>query len=108
MPSYKLIRRILAEALSQKVSAPIAQDDFVFITDVYASPSRTIAELHELERLGYIKYIEPGLFMPSYSTFHWKRILALKVLRYIGYSIITPILVTLATMWVTGKLQLPG
>ena len=108
MPSYKLIRRILAEVNSQKVSDPIEEQEFVFANSLFDSSARAASEFRELERLGYIRYTEPGKFVPMYPLFHWKLLLALKILRYIGYSILTPILVTLATLWVTSLLQSAG
>lgn len=108
MPSYKLIRRILVTVNTQKVSEPIEEDDLVFFSDLFKSSAHAASEFQELERLGYIRYIEPGKFVPMYPLFHWKLILLLQILRYIGYSILTPILVTLATLWVTSLLQSAG
>ena len=108
MPSYRLIRRILKEVNSQRVSDPIEEDDFVFLSDLFKSSAHAVSELHELERLGYIKFVETGKFIPLYPLFHWKEILFLKILRYVGHSILTPILVTLVTLWLTSLLQSAG
>ena len=108
MPSYKLIRRILATVNAQNVSEPIEEEDLVFFSDLFKSSAHAASEFQELERLGYIRYTQPGKFVPMYPLFHWKLNLALKILHYVGYSIITPILVTLATLWVTSLLQPAG
>lgn len=108
MPSYRLIRRILKEVNKQKVSAPIEEDELLFLCNWFKSSAHAASEFRELERLGYVRYVEPGKFVPMYPLFHWKLILLLQILRYIGYSILTPLLVTLATLWVTSLLQSAG
>ena len=108
MPSYRLIKHIVAQSGKNSPSPQVNEDDFVFTCDLFKSPSRLRSELGELERCGYICRTEPGHFAPAYRAYHWRRILLSKILRYIGLSVITPILVTLLTMWITGALQPPA
>ncbi|MGM9601865.1 MAG: hypothetical protein ACI3W5_09860 [Faecousia sp.] len=107
MASYRLIQQILDELQYEKAKEhnfALNTEDFIFSCNLFSDPAQTRAELDELERCGYIKYIHPDHFVPIYRAFHWKREKVLSALHYIGRSFLTPIFVTLATIWVTSRL----
>lgn len=105
--NYKLIQEILkaTEDASDRNEAGVQEDDFVFQCERYKNNLFLREELKELELKGFIRDIGNGVFVPTYKAYHYKRCIFLSLLKYIGRSVLTPIAVTLITLWISSLLQ---
>lgn len=101
---YRMLRCIRKEMKTgeARYTGFIAESDFTFNFLSCDSPAMTREELRELERKNYIRYEDEG-FLPTHRGYYFEWYTLLALLKYTGRSVLTPVAVTLLTIYLTGK-----
>nr|DAH32765.1 MAG TPA: hypothetical protein [Caudoviricetes sp.] len=110
------------DKLSRAVLDDVAQrpDEYklFFVRDILDSTAETFhvessrfqSCVEDLETKGYLKFLHNANgeilgFAPTYSGYRWKTLTVLKVLRFIVFSVLIPIVVSFFTALITALIS---